>query len=259
MAAVRTDFGGCKDRFLAAENIFRQLKKEDYFLYIGRIVKRKGVELAAQVTERMGKKLIVAGQGKITDPNEGIDLNLPHVEFAGFADVNKRKELMSKAKGVFVPTYYVEPFGGVSIEAMLSGTPVITTDWGVFSETVLQGVTGYRCRTFDHFCWAVENIDKCSPRACHEWAKTNYSMERVSLMYQEYFEMLYDLWDGGWYTLHPDRKNLDWARRWFPAESTVQNQSFVQEQQKQIIVPTPTVAPSPASPVSSFKNNRDWM
>ena len=243
-------------------------KKEDWFLYIGRIVKRKGVELAAQVCEKMGKKLIIAGQGKITDPNENIDLNLPHVEHVGFADVNKRKDLMSRAKGVFVPTYYVEPFGGVAIESQLSGTPVISTDWGVFSETILQGVTGYRCRTFDQFCWAVENIDKCSPKACHEWAKTNYSMERVALMYQEYFEMLYDLWGEGWYARHPNRTNLDWNRRWFPIEATLSNQ-IVAASSVITAVTTSAVenAPSPDAPINSatlknkvtLRNKRDWM
>lgn len=66
-------------------------KKEDYYLYLGRVYSGKGVEIAIQATEILGKKLVIAGQKE-----EGY--NLPdHVEYVGYADVNKRKKLMSNA------------------------------------------------------------------------------------------------------------------------------------------------------------------
>lgn len=188
-------------------------QKEDWFLYLGRIVQRKGVEVAVQVTKKIGAKLLIAGQGTLENKSENINITDSHVQHVGFADLEKRKALLSKAKAVFMPTYYIEPFGGVSIEAAMSGTPVISSDWGVFGENILHGITGYRCRTLDHYCWAAENIGNISPKACRDWAVSNFTTDRVAVMYQEYFEMLYDLWGQGWYADKTSRKQLDWLTR----------------------------------------------
>lgn len=194
---------------------FRE-EKEDWLLYLGRIIKRKGVELASDLAHRTGHKLVIAGQGTLKNDAEYIDLKGDHIDFVGYADVAKRKDLMSRAKACIMPTYYVEPFGGVAIEAMLSGTPVISTDWGVFSEHTLHGLTGYRCRTMEQFEWAVNHIDRISPASCRQWAIDNYSMDRVAKMYDEYFSMLSDLWRGGWYEPRPDRQDLDWLEKHYP-------------------------------------------
>lgn len=202
-------------------------KKEDYFLFVGRIIDEKGVGIAIDVTRRLGVRLVVAGQG---GPES---INLPawpdHVLHIGYADVDVRKRIMARAKGAFVLTQYLEPFGGVSIEHMMSGTPVITTDWGAFSENVIHGLTGYRCRTFDHIMWAAKNIDKISPQACRDWAMNNFSLDKVADMYEEYFQMVYDVYTAdGWYQLHPERKNLDWLSRTYKDE-TYQSYGSVQQ------------------------------
>ena len=190
--------------------------KEDWFLYLGRIVKRKGVELAVQVTGHIDKEIVIAGQGSLENKTEGINLDASHIQHVGFADVETRKNLLSNAKALFVPTYYVEPFGGVVIEAALSGTPVITTDWGAFAENVVHGKTGYRCRTFEQFCWAAKNIDQISSLDCRKWALENYSIDKVAPMYEEYFDMLSNLWKKGWYEPNKERTSLNWLNQFYP-------------------------------------------
>jgi glycosyltransferase involved in cell wall biosynthesis len=166
-------------------------KKDDYYLFMGRLIERKGWRVAQEVCEKLGKRLIVAGSGEFSG----------YGEYAGSVDPEERGKLMSKAKAVFVPTIYIEPFGGVAVEAMICGTPVITTDWGAFTETVKQNVTGFRCRTFAEFLKAVENADQLDYENIRRYAVDNFSTEVIKYEYQKYFERLLTLWDKGWYQL----------------------------------------------------------
>jgi glycosyltransferase involved in cell wall biosynthesis len=188
--------------------------KDDYFLCLGRIGSHKGVDIAIQVTEKIGAKLKIAGQGNIFDM--GYEKIPDHVEYMGYANAQDRRKLMSNAKGQFVATTYGEPFGGTQIEAMLSGTPVISTDWACFGELNLHGITGYRCRTFEHFTWAARNINKINPESCRKWGE-NFSLEKVGTMYDEFFYSISNIYGkNGWYEENQERMELDWLTRTFP-------------------------------------------
>ena len=189
--------------------------KENYFLFLGRVYDGKGVHVAIQTTENIGARLVIAGQGSLQDM--GYKTVPEHVTFVGYADVPTRKILMSRARAAFVPSMYVEPFGGVQIEMLMSGTPTISTDWGSFAENNINGVTGYRCRTFEQFVWAANNIDGIKPADCRAWAVDNFGLDRVAEMYEEYFQSVLNIYTGsGWYEPNPNRSSLDYMSKKFP-------------------------------------------
>ena len=185
---------------------YNPAEKEDYFLFVGRIYEGKGIHIAIQMTEKLGKKLIVCGQNSLKQC--GYTKIPSHVIEIGYVGREERKKLMSKAKCGIVASLYNEPFGGVQIEMLLSGTPTITTDWGAFSENNINGLTGYRCRTFDEFCWAGENIDKINPADCRKFG-LNFTMDKIAPMYESYFQNVLDVYKGkGWYERHEERENI---------------------------------------------------
>lgn len=168
-------------------------EKDDYYFFIGRLIDRKGYQIAADVCKKLGKRLLVAGQG--APPEYG--------EYIGVIGPEERGRIMAGAIATFVPTIYIEPFGNVAVEAQACGTPVITTDWGAMTETVIEGVTGFHCRTFREFCEATEAVKGLDPKTIRNHAIDNYSLPVIAKKYDKYFRRLYDLWGDGWYQMEP--------------------------------------------------------
>ena len=190
-----------------------QEKKEDYFFYIGRVIRRKGVMTAARATHAIGAKLLIAGQ-QSNEINIKKDLP-PNCEFIGYVEPDERAALLGAAKAVFVPTLYLEAFGGVNVEAQLCGTPAITTDFGVFPETVVHGVTGFRCSTLDDFVQASKDVERLNPLEIRKHAE-RYLTKNVRWEFQKYWDDLYQVYRSvdkpkgttfGWNYINHDRLN----------------------------------------------------
>lgn len=177
-------------------------EKDDYILYLGRLIPRKGISILMDMARlRPSMKFILAGQGNLAEFNPP-----PNCEHVGYADLEKRRKLLSKAKALVAPTIYHEPFGGVTVEALLSGTPIITTDVGAFTETNINGVTGYRFRTLSEADTAVGEVLRgaISPKQCRDYAVANFSLETVMWKYHDYFERVSEIFTGGgWYSAGP--------------------------------------------------------
>ena len=179
---------------------------EPYFLFIGRVYDGKGVHIAMQVCQRLGVKLKIAGQLCEDYANFCWPEN---VEFIGYVNKEQRNELMKNAVASFLPSQYLEPFGGVQIENLLCGTPTITSDWGAFAENNIDGVTGYRCRTFEDYLNAAMNCldGKIDPQNCYEQG-LNFTLEKIAPKYEKFFMDVYNLYTGdGWYQLSSQTKN----------------------------------------------------
>lgn len=161
----------------------------DYLLFLGRHTERKGLTVVQELARRY--KVITAGQ-------EG---PLSGIPWRGVVTGREKAELIAGARALICATSYIEPFGGVAVEAQLSGVPCLTTDFGAFVETVPQGVAGYRCNTLGEFIWAVEHIDDLDRDAIADRARGLYSTEAVAPLYDEWLRRIELLNGDGWYDL----------------------------------------------------------
>ena len=160
-------------------------EKEDYILYLARLIEQKGIHIFIDIAKHYpNRRFVIAGQGDISY------FNLPpNVEYVGYAHLEDRKKLLSKAQAVVSATYYIEPFGLTTIEANLSGTPVITTPWGGYVDNVIEGVTGFKCSHFSDFIKAIDNLDKIDPKKCREFGK-QFTAEVIVDSYIKYFNKI---------------------------------------------------------------------
>jgi glycosyltransferase involved in cell wall biosynthesis len=177
-------------------------EKDDYLLFLGRINAGKGAHIAPQIAKAVGMKLVAAGQGDTSIFGEN------PVEYVGVVGPEQRRRLLAAAKAVLCPSTFLEPFCGVQVEAYLSGTPVISSDWGAFAEYNIHGTTGWRARTFEQFVWGVEHVEQLVHKQIHAHG-LQFSLERVAKLYTDYFKSVLDVRTGkGWYEPRPDRLEL---------------------------------------------------
>ena len=156
----------------------------DYFAYLGRITHCKGVDTAVTACRKAGVPLKIAGH--VFEDSEYVKDLDGDIEYVGELEPAGRKELLSGAAATFCPSRYIEPFCGVHVESLLSGTPVITSDWGAFTETVRDGHEGWRCRSVDDFTKAIGRVHD-SPKTLRRNAIKAYSLDAIAPQYLDYF------------------------------------------------------------------------
>jgi glycosyltransferase involved in cell wall biosynthesis len=117
--------------------------REDWFFYVGRVERYKGVDLMVRACINARKKLKIAGKGSFLEELKTIvkDLNGEEfVEFLGYVDDNEKADLLYKCKALIFPVKD-EDFGIVPIEANAAGCPVLAFAGGGVLETTVDGVT----------------------------------------------------------------------------------------------------------------------
>jgi len=158
---------------------------DDYLLYFGRIHHDKGTAEAIEIAKKSKKRLLIAGI--IQDENYFKQRVEPHlnskIQFIGHAGPDQRKELLSNACALLHPINFNEPFGMSVAEAMICGTPVIAFNRGSMPELIKDKVTGFLVNTVEEAIDAVKRIPRINRYTCNQWAKDNFSKEKMASDY----------------------------------------------------------------------------
>jgi len=164
--------------------VFRSAKG-DYDLFLGRLHRAKGYRWAIAGARRGRRRLLVAGGWRPT--------LRPGIRFVGSVGGGRKADLLAGARCLWMPALWDEPFGLTSIEALLSGTPVLATRRGALPEVVTPEV-GALGDTLDELVAAAATIHTRDPAACRARAERHFTH---IVMAKEYVRMYRALLETG--------------------------------------------------------------
>ncbi|MFA5801093.1 MAG: glycosyltransferase family 4 protein [Thermoleophilia bacterium] len=167
--------------------------KGDYLLAFGRLCADKGFHTAIEVAKRTGQKLVIAGAIQHQSRDYYETVIRPHIDgeqisFVGEVSLTEKWNLFSKAKAFLFPIQWPEPFGLVMIEAMATGTPVISFPEGAAPEVVVDGVTGFMVKNVDEMVAALDRIGEIDAKACRQHVQDKFSVSRCTDGYERVYE-----------------------------------------------------------------------
>jgi len=133
-------------------------EKKDFYLYLGRLIPYKKVDLAIEAFNATGKTLLIAGDGP--ELNKLKKTAKTNIKFLGRISSKKKYQLIRESKALIFPGE--EDFGIVPVEAISQGTPVIAFDRGGAKEILKDRVTGilFDKQTKESIIEALESLEK---------------------------------------------------------------------------------------------------
>ncbi|MBN1887727.1 MAG: glycosyltransferase [Thermoflexales bacterium] len=132
-------------------------RHDDFYLVLSRLVPYKRIDLAVQACRRLGRSLVVAGDGR--DRPRLQAMAGAHVTFLGRVGDEQAADLLARCKALLFPG--VEDFGITPLQAQAAGRPVIAYAGGGALDSVIEGHTGllFRQPTAEALAQAVLALD----------------------------------------------------------------------------------------------------
>ncbi len=112
---------------------------EDYYLFVGRLVPYRRLDLLIEAFNKLARPLLIAGTGRDRERLEA--LAGPTITFLGYVPDDQLPDLFARCRAFLFPGE--EDFGIAPIQAMAAGRPVIAYAGGGSLETVRHGETGW--------------------------------------------------------------------------------------------------------------------
>jgi glycosyltransferase involved in cell wall biosynthesis len=134
--------------------------QDDYYLCVSRLMSHKRLDLAVAACRRLGRSLVIAGDGPEGAALEALASGT--TQFLGRVNDRDLKHLYAHCRAVLFPSH--EDYGLVPLEAQASGRPVIAYGSGGALETIEAGRSGlfFSEQTVDALVDAIQSFERMS-------------------------------------------------------------------------------------------------
>ena len=159
---------------------FIESSNNEYFLYVGRIDKEKGVDLFCQAITELNKSGIVVGDG---NEREKLQKEYPHIEFTGWKNKIEVKIYMKNARALIFPSRWYETAGLTVLEAQSIGLPCIVSKNTAASEFIEDKKNGFLFENLEDLKDKIKQIDniKMETNNIEKFNYQNYKKNIIEL------------------------------------------------------------------------------
>lgn len=159
-----------------------------HFHFLGKAAWRvKNLRGAIRITHSLDNERLMVLGGDRLNFKMGFRFTLsPKIRFFGMVDDNRKKEVISRSKGLIFPVVWDEPFGLAITESLFLGAPVYGSQRGSLPELVTADV-GFLSNQEEEIAHAICEAD-FSPQRCHEYASDLFSARLMAERYVEIYE-----------------------------------------------------------------------
>lgn len=161
--------------------------KNEYYIYVGRVSKEKGVDIFCQAITELGYKGIVVGDG---DEKNKLEQQYSNIEFVGWKNKDEVKTYMKGARALIFPSRWYETAGLTILEAQALGVPTIVSDLCAGREFVQEGENGYIFSNIEELKEKIVRIGNVKKEISisDKYLNQKYSSDIIQL-YEEIFNI----------------------------------------------------------------------
>ncbi len=117
-------------------------KREDFYLFIGRLSKEKGIDILLQAAQNQGFKLQIIGDGDLREMVEKASQTYPNIIYHGFQNKEFITNKLKACKALIFPSIWYEGMPLTILEAFSAGTPIIASDIDNVKELITDNYNG---------------------------------------------------------------------------------------------------------------------
>lgn len=112
----------------------------DYYLFAGRLVRAKGLQMVLPLFVKSGRRLLIAGAGEFEYELKGMAGGATNIEFLGRVPSEQMPALYAGARATLIPSICYEVAPLTFLESLQQATPVIASSYGALPD--LAAATG---------------------------------------------------------------------------------------------------------------------
>jgi glycosyltransferase involved in cell wall biosynthesis len=166
-----------------------QPSKQNYLLWSWRFEPLHGAHEVISAARAARVPLIVSGpvrrdQERWFGTEIAPYLDNDQVRYVGEVSDDRRRELITDARGLLVPAGVSDAYRIDVVHALAAGTPVIASEGGAAAEILQPGVNGYLASGEEALTAAIAALDKLDPRDCRESAAKRHGLDAAVASYE---------------------------------------------------------------------------